>query len=390
MRIDRWLELKRTKALCIGLATLFAAEQAVWGADVNALHAMQISAEQERQFDAVRSAAVITIYDDLYGRSPSTKELKEALEFLKRSPQLAYLVERLSQSPEYRWKLRQLNPERIAQRKAEAARISEAVSRQVTDALSHQEFPRVEEQTIASIAAWLKQPETLCSNCAPSALAPMLGMVGIAASRETLTTQAFLIDYRSGHVNTFEGPLYLSMEAVQQVAAGYGLTLNPVELTHDELFLLRYPMIAALDLTQDSQADHYVVVQEANEARVVYYESDGTRESIPTHVFLKLFTGYALVASADSYGRVISQAQSRAITGGALRQRDEIPDLSPLFRNPSWKESAISLGLSFGLGALGGALGSGFSFGNAMTSFGTSQFYSSISSASTPIACSPV
>ena len=32
MRIDKWLQLRRTKAFCIGLATLFAAEQAAWGA----------------------------------------------------------------------------------------------------------------------------------------------------------------------------------------------------------------------------------------------------------------------------------------------------------------------------------------------------------------------
>ena len=46
MRIDRWLELKRTKAFCIGLATLFAAEQAVWGADINTVSALRMSAEQ--------------------------------------------------------------------------------------------------------------------------------------------------------------------------------------------------------------------------------------------------------------------------------------------------------------------------------------------------------
>ncbi|KAF0167706.1 MAG: hypothetical protein FD161_4996, partial [Limisphaerales bacterium] len=131
MHIDRWLHLKRTKAFCIGLATLFAAEQAVWGADANALHLLKLSGEQQRQVDLALSAAVVTVYDDLYGRQPTPEELRGALEFLRRSPQLAHLVERLSQSPESRWRLRQLNPERIARRKAEAERISAAASRLV-------------------------------------------------------------------------------------------------------------------------------------------------------------------------------------------------------------------------------------------------------------------
>ena len=135
MRIDRWLQLKRTKAFCVGLAVLFGAEQAVWGADINALHTLQFSGEQQRQLDLARSAQIVTIYDDLYGRAPTAKELKEALEFLKRSPQLAYLIERLAESPESRWRLRQLNPERVAQRKAEAARISQAVSATIGDFL---------------------------------------------------------------------------------------------------------------------------------------------------------------------------------------------------------------------------------------------------------------
>src|SRR3989338_10082226 len=135
MRIDRWLQLKRTKAFCIALATLFACEQTVWGADVNVLQTLQFSGQEQRQADAARTAAVLTIYDDLYGRAPSEQELKEALEFLRSSPQMAHLIERLSQSPESRWRLRQLNPERIARRKAEAARISEAASRIVGDFL---------------------------------------------------------------------------------------------------------------------------------------------------------------------------------------------------------------------------------------------------------------
>ena len=46
MRIDRWLQLKRTKAFCVGLAIIFAAEQVVWGADSSAFRAWQLSGEQ--------------------------------------------------------------------------------------------------------------------------------------------------------------------------------------------------------------------------------------------------------------------------------------------------------------------------------------------------------
>src|SRR3989338_8893053 len=128
MRIDRWLEFKRTKAFCIGLATLFAAEQAVWGADPAALQALKLSGEQQRQLEFVRRGAILTMYDDLYGRIPTEQELKEALDLLNRPPAHAYLIERLAQSPEQRWRLRQMNPERVKQRKAEAARIADAVS----------------------------------------------------------------------------------------------------------------------------------------------------------------------------------------------------------------------------------------------------------------------
>ena len=65
MRIDRWLELKRTKALCLSLALLFTAEQC-WGADVNAIYALQHSTEQQQHMQQALSAAVFTIYDDLY------------------------------------------------------------------------------------------------------------------------------------------------------------------------------------------------------------------------------------------------------------------------------------------------------------------------------------
>jgi hypothetical protein len=156
MRIDRWLQLRRTKAFCVGLAVLFACEQAVWGADVNVLQTLNFSSEQQRQVDAARTAAVLTVYDDLYGRTPTEQELKEALEFLNRSPQIAHLIERLSQSPESRWRLRQLNPERVARRKAEAKRIAEATSKIVGNFL---------RDLVRGSRKW--EPRT-CDNCAGS------------------------------------------------------------------------------------------------------------------------------------------------------------------------------------------------------------------------------
>ncbi|MDP3703201.1 MAG: cysteine peptidase family C39 domain-containing protein, partial [Candidatus Omnitrophota bacterium] len=370
MRIDKWIQLKRVKALCIALALVFGAEQVAWGMDPATFRLLLGSSEQSRQMEAARRAAVVTIYDDLYGRLPTADELKEALEFLNRSPQLAHLVERLAESPESRWRLRQLNPERIAARKAEAARISGAVSVMVGDFLrslvsdtklvpgqvsrlvsdtnrvqiapelavtpATPELTRLNEVEIQAFESWLKDAETLCSNCAPNALAPRLEMVGRPVSRELLTTQAFLLDYLTGNLqlrsgfwvlgsgqgpqppapSALHGPLYISMESVKRLAQAYGLTLNAVELTADELLALHFPMIAALDLTQDGEADHYVVVRDANEARVVYVESDGTREQLPTYEFLRLFTRMALVPSADSYGQLLSQQQTEAIRGG--------------------------------------------------------------------------
>src|SRR3989338_11456131 len=140
MHINRWLELKRTKAGCLALAAVFGLQQAAGAADVNLLYAFQASGEQQRQMEVAHRAAIVTMYDDLYGRLPSEQELGEALAFLKKSPQLAHLVERLGESPESRWGLRPLNPERIAQRKAEAIRISAAVSRLVGDFLRNAEF----------------------------------------------------------------------------------------------------------------------------------------------------------------------------------------------------------------------------------------------------------
>ena len=364
MRIDRWLELKRTKVFCFSLAFVFTLEQAVWGADPSLLQRLQFSEVQRRQMDTAMSAAIYTIYEDLYNRAPTADELNEALEFLHRTPRLAHLMERLAQSPESRWRLRQLNPERIKTRKAEASRISQAVSLMVaqflrnlvtargsrlkaegqsaqgsglgaegedSSSVAHRPSPVVEqvvEQTenpahlreapvsgtdlsqpksiprefisqvpetvkqrnaegvgiepsqslgtpryrlgprtsamppsartahfthdqdnkkfadlsiqeiphlnssffqspiitispnlsiqpdptvvqsldevkIATIESWLKAPETLCSNCASNALAPMLEMVGRPVSRETLTAQGFLVDYLTGklHVN---------------------------------------------------------------------------------------------------------------------------------------------------------------------------------------------
>ena len=134
MRIDQWLQWKRTKIFCVALATLFAAERA-WGADPSALYQLKMSAEQQRQLDVLHAAGVRSMYQDMYDREPTAQELKEALEFLRHNPQLSYLVERLSSSPEYRWRLRQLNPERIKKRKEEAVRIANAASKFVGDFL---------------------------------------------------------------------------------------------------------------------------------------------------------------------------------------------------------------------------------------------------------------
>ncbi|MBI2495473.1 MAG: hypothetical protein HYW10_02765 [Candidatus Omnitrophica bacterium] len=166
----------------------------------------------------------------------------------------------------------------------------------------------------------------------------------------------------------FEGPLFISMDTVQQLAHAYGLTLNAVELTTDELLALRYPMIAALDLTQDGQADHYVVVKDANETRVVYDESDGTQERLPTHEFLRLFTNFALVPAADSYGRLLSQAKVRSIRGGRSF-KGKYPDLDDLFEEPEMGEDLKGLGLTIGATFLFQGLQFPTSWGN-LGSFG--------------------
>ena len=401
MRIDRWLTYRSTKIFCIALAAVFAAQQVASG---DTLHALQMTTEQQRQLDLTLRGAVVTIYDDLYGRSPTDQEVKEAIQFLHRSPQLAHLVERLSESPEYRWKLRQMSPERIKRRQAEAQRIADAVAGMVGQFLRDlqpQEAPGpivitdgltvepptpltgIKEEEIASLQSWLRAPETLCGNCAPNALAPLLGMVGVPVTRDTLTAEGFLVEYLSGNLDRHgnfgagdidttasepaaptspapvsvataasaarRGPLTISMDTVQRVSRAHGLVLNPVELTTDEFFAIRHPMIVALDLTQDGLADHYVVVQSADEGRVVYFESDGTREVLPTHAFLKLFTRFALVAGADAQGRLLAADQARAIRG-AGRKDDYFtnwgyyPDLGRLFEGPkfSWKDAAFT------------------------------------------------
>ena len=86
MRIDRWLQLKRTKAFCLGLATLFSVQQGVWGADGNSLYLLKTSGLQRVQMEQALSAAVVTIYGDLYERRPTAEELTQALEFLSARP----------------------------------------------------------------------------------------------------------------------------------------------------------------------------------------------------------------------------------------------------------------------------------------------------------------
>ena len=58
--MHKWLEWRTTKTFCVTLALLFAAEQAVWGADMNALQALQLSGEQQHRLDVARSAAILT------------------------------------------------------------------------------------------------------------------------------------------------------------------------------------------------------------------------------------------------------------------------------------------------------------------------------------------
>ena len=144
----------------------------------------------------------------------------------------------------------------------------------------------------------------------------------------------------------FSGPLMISMATVQKLAGAYGLTLNAVELTNEEFLSLRYPAIVALDLTQDGQADHYVVVIGADEGRVTYLESDGTRERLPTYEFLRLFTRYALVASGDSYGRLLSQTQARQVRGGAIdisQDRWKMNKMPGVFAEPAAQQLAMKI-----------------------------------------------
>ena len=278
------------------------------------------------------------------------------------------------------------------------------------------ELLRLNEPEIQAFETWLADPETLCSSCAPAALAPLLGERGISVSLETLASQAVLAEYLTGNLQAvrspqsavhgqedaviqnptskiqnefpaFEGPLHVSMATVQQLAQAYGLTLNAVELTPEELLVVHSPAIVALDLTQDRVPDHYVVLTHATDAMVTYLESDGLSEQIPTSFFLRLFTGFALVASAESVGRLLSQAQARAIRGGKRSYWGDYPDVSQLFEEPSTTDVALATGLTVlatvGVPLLGGAVGSGLGVGQSLANFGTGAFYSQLGQAVT-------
>ncbi|MBI4401787.1 MAG: hypothetical protein HY581_09165, partial [Nitrospirae bacterium] len=156
--------------------------------------------------------------------------------------------------------------------------------------------------------------------------------------------------------NGFHGPLTISMDAVQRLAHAYGLTLNAVELTNEELVLLRYPAIVALDLTQDGQADHYVLLTHIDEARVYYLESDGTRETLPTGEFLRLFARPALVVSGDSYGRALDDAARARVHGGA-RSNDQPVDYPILRPVGRMEDIALEFGITIGAMVVGGVVG---------------------------------
>ncbi|MBI4355539.1 MAG: hypothetical protein HY597_03695, partial [Candidatus Omnitrophica bacterium] len=368
------------KVVSATIAILFGYQQVTYGADYD----LQALFRPTPQAEAALAQAVVAVYRELLFRDPTTDELKQALESLKRQPDLGPIFQSIISSPEFRQRQKQWNPEEQEHALAERRQFAEAVANRVgtflrqfleQSAISNQQsaddgyviVPSIRKaarsphtahltpEQIVELEAWLRRPSTLVQNCAANALAPVLEMVGRAAPRDQLTAEAVLVDLVEGRLTSASseqraasrGPLYVSMAAVQRVAAAHGLTLNPVELTTAQLAALKYPAIASLDTNLDRTADHYVVVTQADAQRVVFVESDGVKRSVPLETFLEQFlvehtadstqhteaalrTGYALTTEPETYELRLAERQAARVLGGE-DPRDRYSRLQGLF-----------------------------------------------------------
>ncbi|MCD6228731.1 MAG: hypothetical protein J7K17_04580, partial [Candidatus Omnitrophica bacterium] len=104
---------------------------------------------------------------------------------------------------------------------------------------------------------------------------------------------------------------YTSLYGIQVIAAKYGLNLNTVKLTYDELINLNSPFIAHLKI----EDGHYVVVEEIDENQVSLWDN-GIKKTVSREEFESVWSGYILTSQQNIEAQALTAEETKEIKGG--------------------------------------------------------------------------
>ena len=182
------------------------------------------------------------------------------------------------------------------------------------------------KEKIEEIYSWLKGRP-----CGSKALYDLLAYKGIRVEEQDIAVMALSIDILNDVVKPEGNPEVIknSLFALSKASEFFGLKLYPVKINPEDL-ANNTPFIAHLN------GDHYVLVTKVADGKV-YITDEHKEDYLPAEKFLQEFSGYSLVAKADSQA-VLSDKEAQSIMGARSRRGDDF----------DWGAWATNMGIMVG------------------------------------------
>ncbi|MBU1125312.1 MAG: hypothetical protein KKC84_04750, partial [Candidatus Omnitrophica bacterium] len=231
------------------------------------------------------------------------------------------------------------------------------------------------KERIAEIMRWLQGRP-----CGTKALIDLLRYYQIPFAEEEVAALALAVDIFHG-ITILQGDpsqIKTSLYALGQAADFFGLKLSPVKIGLSPNILQKCPIPFIAHLKND----HYILVTEAKEETVTFLD-EHLKTQMSMEKFLAEFSGYTLVRThhtKDSFAEFLTDDHARSIMG-ARTNRIQHAHVGGIFKQRSWKEAAIGIGISAATSLIGGAS----SLKAVATAYATSQFASTVAQTGTNI-----
>ncbi|MBL7081846.1 MAG: hypothetical protein ISS44_04720, partial [Candidatus Omnitrophica bacterium] len=167
-----------------------------------------------------------------------------------------------------------------------------------------------------------------------------------------------------------------SLYAISKTAQYFGLDLSPVKINKEQ-FNNILPFIAHLNSNIDSsETGHFILVTKIDEQKVYFYDKGDSVSS--KEEFLEKFSGYCLITGDPAKIGLIPMLPAHTLyLYGARSYKGTLPDLDPLFKEPSTTDLAISAAIT---------IGSSLILGGGLKDFGISCFTSQLGQSATNLA----